>query len=582
MNKRWSEILWQILLTIFILLILLLFLQQRRLETALLKLDRQSNLRVHNKNINISRNVLKEEIITSKYQQYLTSTYTLFEKIKLFDMSVPRRIKLYKYLDNDNVDISADFPELKDVDWENAKHLWSIVKSLPKVSAHHEHNFYIIYTMNFLIYLLNNLPKKYSIIFIDNLEPIKDHPHMKSAENKSLRLVTNGFISSLPVDIFNKSFFLVILSESSTTISPISLEKISDYNLKLLTKSRDISQSNEGRNTINIKSLESVLFITPENEYLFKDKEWSYLRFFTNRSWQINSHQEILPIYWYYLAEKAKEENLQDVQIKYDLFSWHYKEDKTYFRNDEKYTLTLASNIIKNIKDATDISIQIVYALPRNRTENIVQVSSDDLIAKFRNIRDSDTHNIIAGYDIVGEEDAGDKTEIYYDNLIKFHKERPLKTAFMLHSGETNRVKYPVDPNLLLASSLPGSLRVGHGLALWKYPKLYPKYIGRILIELCPISNSFLKYVTDSRNHPGMVYINENIAVSINTDNRGLLNYEYVTYDWFELITALQLPFKTISNIAKDSTQYASIMPNVNNEIQNRWLYAYEKFVDTN
>ena len=134
MNKRWSEILWPILLTIFILLILLLFLQQRRLETALLKLDRQSNLRVHNKNINISRNVLKEEIITSKYQQYLTSTYTLFEKIKLFDMSVPRRIKLYKYLDNDNVDISADFPELKDVDWENAKHLWAIVKSLPKGS----------------------------------------------------------------------------------------------------------------------------------------------------------------------------------------------------------------------------------------------------------------------------------------------------------------------------------------------------------------------------------------------------------------------------------------------------------------
>ena len=76
--------------------------------------------------------------------------------IKLFDMSVPRRIKLYKYLDNDNVDISADFPELKDVDWENAKHLWAIVKSLPKGSAHHEHNFSIIYTMNFLIYLLNN------------------------------------------------------------------------------------------------------------------------------------------------------------------------------------------------------------------------------------------------------------------------------------------------------------------------------------------------------------------------------------------------------------------------------------------
>jgi hypothetical protein len=76
------------------------------------------------------------------------------------------------------------------------------------------------------------------------------------------------------------------------------------------------------------------------------------------------------------------------------------------------------------------------------------------------------------------------------------------------------------------------------------------------------------------------VYINENIDVSINTDNRGLLNYEYVTYDWFELITALQLPFKTIINIAKNSTQYASITHNINNEIQNRWVYSYEKFIE--
>lgn len=576
MNKRWLEILLPILLIIVILLILLLFLQQRRMETVLLKQTRPSV-------INMSTNPMKEEIIASKYQEYLRSTFAMFEKIKLFDMSVPKRIKLYKYLDNENVNISAYFPGVKVEDWQNAKRLWAIVKSLPKGSAHHEHNFSIIYTMNFLIHLLNNLPKEYSIIFIDNLEPIKDHPHLKLAENKSLRLVKKSFINSLPVDIFNKSFFLVILSESSTTISPISLEKISDYTLKLITKTRDISQSAEGRNTINIKSLESVLFITPETVGLFRDKEWSYLRFFTQRAWQINTNVEILPIYWHYLAKKAKEENLQDVQIKYDLFSWHYNEDNLYFPNDEKYTLTLASNIIKEIKETTDISIHVVYALPRNRKKELdtkTLSSSDKLIAKFRSIRDSDTHKIVVGYDIVGEEDMGDENRKYYDNLIEFQKERPLETAFMLHSGETNRVKYPVDQNLLLASSLPGSLRVGHGLALWKYPKLYPKYIGRVLIELCPISNSFLRYVKDSRNHPGIAYINENIDVSISTDNRGLLNYEYVTYDWFELITALQLPFKTIVNIGKNSTQYASKTHIINNEIQNRWVSAYEKFID--
>jgi hypothetical protein len=174
MNKRWLEILLPILLIIVILLILLLFLQQRRMETVLLKQTRPSV-------INMSTNPMKEEIIASKYQEYLRSTFAMFEKIKLFDMSVPKRIKLYKYLDNENVNISAYFPGVKVEDWQNAKRLWAIVKSLPKGSAHHEHNFSIIYTMNFLIHLLNNLPKEYSIIFIDNLEPIKDHPHLKLA-----------------------------------------------------------------------------------------------------------------------------------------------------------------------------------------------------------------------------------------------------------------------------------------------------------------------------------------------------------------------------------------------------------------
>jgi hypothetical protein len=81
------------------------------------------------------------------------------------------------------------------------------------------------------------------------------------------------------------------------------------------------------------------------------------------------------------------------------------------------------------------------------------------------------------------------------------------------------------------------------------------------------------------RNHPAIAYINGNVDISINTDNRGTLNYDYVSYDWFDLFLAFQLPFVTLKNIGLRSTQYASRNRAINKNCLERWQQAYDTFI---
>jgi hypothetical protein len=124
-------------------------------------------------------------------------------------------------------------------------------------------------------------------------------------------------------------------------------------------------------------------------------------------------------------------------------------------------------------------------------------------------------------------------------------------------------------------------LRVGHAVALWKYPFLINLYREKnIGIELCPISNNLLGYVDDMRNHPALCYINNNLSVSINSDNRGLLNYPYVSFDWMDLYLAQRYPYVILKNIGYKSLFQSSRDDVYKTMIIGLWENAYETFTD--
>ena len=110
--------------------------------------------------------------------------------------------------------------------------------------------------------------------------------------------------------------------------------------------------------------------------------------------------------------------------------------------------------------------------------------------------------DLIRGYDLVGEEDAGHTLLFQRDSLIEgFNFSQVSKDAFnlVLHTAETS---WPGDlptndEGATLSNAYDAILlktkRIGHGLGLIKTPSLYQYLIKRkIAVEVCPASNQIL------------------------------------------------------------------------------------------
>lgn len=90
-----------------------------------------------------------------------------------------------------------------------------------------------------------------------------------------------------------------------------------------------------------------------------------------------------------------------------------------------------------------------------------------------------------------------------------------------LHAGESNSVfnKNVLDLTLL------NNKRIGHGINLVYFPKTMELIKKQNkLVEVSPISNQILGYVSDMRNHPARVLLSNGVQCSINSDDPGYMD----------------------------------------------------------
>jgi adenosine deaminase len=375
-------------------------------------------------------------------------------------------------------------------------------------------------------------------------------------------------------------------------------------------------------------------------------KAWAFLEYAAERyKWVVNNYA-IIDESWKYAVEIAKEENIQELQIKYTFNLWNWTQDnfiKSYdldtscLRPEElssgdlcssdkvrKHYFTNLNQFLLQLKGETGVSIHIIVGA--GRPTNMESLAA--ALCKFNTYHSFNAclpEPLIIGYDMYGQEDISklkaekhtsllaslarrftararvtpvDPTMLTYSILAEalnnFKEKAPNKDdiSFTLHAGES----YSIDrdaagiQNLELAVNLD-ALRIGHGIVLKSSDRLMKIYKDKkILVELCPLSNSLLGFVNDARRHPGAFLLQKDILVSINTDNRGLLNYDYVSYDWFDLVLFSDLSNKksraatkdvytNLIKIAWDSINSASSIPRLNDEIRGRWIAAYGAFI---
>ena len=199
----------------------------------------------------------------------------------------------------------------------------------------------------------------------------------------------------------------------------------------------------------------------------------------------------------------------------------------------------------------------------------------------------------VLGYDIVGDEDAGNSLLYYMDDLLELIDERTeqSKIPLYLHSAETN---WPddlqtSDSNDLVASNqntyesiLLNSKRIGHGIGFFKHPYLLQLLKAKQTpIEICVVSNQILGYSADIRNHPGQHFYKMGIPIVINPDDPSFFGYDEVTVDWYEAYMAWGLNLGDLKHLAINSLNHSGMTQSEKVQaIEDKWRPMWDKYIE--
>lgn len=126
--------------------------------------------------------------------------------------------------------------------------------------------------------------------------------------------------------------------------------------------------------------------------------------------------------------------------------------------------------------------------------------------------------DMIAGFDVVGQEDTGRPLVDLIPTLFWFRKAcmtAGVEIPFFFHAGECLGDGDEADSNLFDAILL-GTRRIGHGFSLYKHPLLIDMIKEKkILVESCPISNEILRLTSSILSHPLPALLSRGVPVSL-------------------------------------------------------------------
>lgn len=174
---------------------------------------------------------------------------------------------------------------------------------------------------------------------------------------------------------------------------------------------------------------------------------------------------------------------------------------------------------------------------------------------------------LIAGFDVVGQEDMGRPLADLTPEFFWFRKrcmESDVDIPFYFHAGECLGDGDDTDQNLFDAILL-GTRRIGHGFSLYKHPLLIEMVKQKkILIESCPISNEVLRLTSSIKAHPVPALLARGVAVALCNDDPAILGQgkNGVTHDFWQAFQGWEnLGLEGLGSLAENSVRYAAFDP---------------------
>ncbi|QRW19965.1 AMP deaminase [Rhizoctonia solani] len=225
------------------------------------------------------------------------------------------------------------------------------------------------------------------------------------------------------------------------------------------------------------------------------------------------------------------------------------------------------------------IGARIIYSATRSiSVPEMVQQLNDCLELK------SKYPDLIAGFDMAGQEDPGHPLVFFAEALLDFRskaEKRGLDIPFMFHAGETLDDGGEVDSNLYDAFLL-GAKRIGHGFSLAKHPLLMQKYRENgIAVEICPISNELLRLTRSANTHILPILLNNGVPVALSSDDPAVFQNPGLSFDFYQAIVASNITnILSLGKIARQSLEFSSLNNTAKAAALDLWDERWYAFID--
>ncbi|KAJ8473573.1 hypothetical protein ONZ45_g16248 [Pleurotus djamor] len=231
------------------------------------------------------------------------------------------------------------------------------------------------------------------------------------------------------------------------------------------------------------------------------------------------------------------------------------------------------------------IGAKIIYSTIRFITPDDLDWYTEDCIALKKEFP-----HLIAGFDLVGNENQLIPLIKYIDPLLRFRKrqaEEGVDIPFLFHAGETFGDGTDADMNIYDAILL-GTKRIGHGFSLVKHPKLMELCRERgIALEVCPISNEILRLTSSIPMHPLPILFNNGVPVALSSDDPSVFGNMGLTFDFYQaggfccvLVSSEVTGLTQLREVARDSIKFSMLEPEEKERALGMWEKQWARFVE--
>lgn len=302
---------------------------------------------------------------------------------------------------------------------------------------------------------------------------------------------------------------------------------------------------------------------------------WKEFELIFQRIYGFVRYQPVFQDYFHHAFEQLVDDGIQHVELRgifTDLYHLHYPAG--YYNADS--VVDYFQEISAKIREKEPaFSLRVIFTSLRFKSRQEIE---HDLIAAYDLRRRYP--ELIAGFDLVAEEDQGHSTLYFLDTWLKMDSLRQhygIDMPLFLHDGESNWVS----ANNLYDAVLLDSRRIGHGFNLFRFPNLLEEVKKRdICLELNPISNQVLGYVRDLRMHPGNTYLTRGVACTISSDDPLIFDYQGLSYDYWEVFMAWELSLRKLKGLVLNSLEYSALNQQEKHQAIDHFKVKWKSFVD--